>query len=98
MKAGTPQGLSVRAKTDGNDCGGVSFQRFETVAGAHLPQTDRLVSTAAGQQGAIRAELDRADLACMGFQDFEAEAGADLPQADRLVLTAAGQQSSIRAE
>src|SRR5579859_2389743 len=70
----------------------------EALTAAHIPQPDRLIIAATGQQGGIWAEGHRTDQVGMALQRAQALTGVHIPQFDDVVARTAGEQHITRAE
>ena len=67
-------------------------------ARGHIPQTDGIVPTPAGEGGTIRTERNTSDLTRMPDEGGECFTGSRIPQAEGLVVTPTGEGGAIRTK
>ena len=75
----------------------MSFQRPDAGARFHLPELDRLIEAAAGEQACIRGEGQRADPFAMPRQYLQQRPLLGVPEPDVGIHAAAGEQAPIGA-
>jgi len=91
------QAREQRAPLDAHVHAGMPFQRPQAGTAFHVPQLDRLVEAAAGEQTRIRArsEGQRTDPVAMPMEFLQQRALFAVPQPDDPIEPAAGQQAAI---
>src|SRR5436309_9765540 len=95
--AGRGQGSAIGGPGKPYHRAGMSFKRRPAGARFYLPEFDRLVATAAGEEGRSRSEGQLVDLVAMTMQFLEQRTLFRVPQPDDGIEPAARKQVSIRA-
>src|SRR2546426_5077661 len=74
------------------------LERHTIAAPFDIPEPDRLVTAATGQQAPIRAPGHRIDRAALAGQRLEALPRGDIPESDGGIISATGERPAIRSK
>ena len=89
-----PSGLNATP----SDVAGVSLERERLLAGAGVPDLDRLIVAGRGDAASVGAERHAIDGAGVSLERERLLAGAGVPDLDRLIAAGRGDASTVGAE